>query len=447
MSKRKKLKKTYRKKENKKIRRLQFTAFMIVLAVGFVVSLLLPLRPRFSESEKRELTPFPKFTIKTLCDGSFFDGISLWYSDTFPFREALVSANSKLQSMRGFGDRLYGLSDQKAEEIPDAPVILTEPAQDPFESIDDTLGGEISIDDNALVQNLGNVLLVGDAGYEVYNFNQNLANQYAAVINRAAKNLDGAAQVYDMLVPTSIDITLADKQRAKINSSSQADAIRYIYACLNDQVHSINVYNTLRAHRTEYVYFRTDHHWTALGAFYAYEQFCKALQLPAKTLNDFTEHQFPGFKGSFYTDTKKNAKLGDHPDTIYAYAPKGETTLTYHTKNGKTMDWHIISDVSGWNPTALYSTFIGGDNPYTYITNASCGNKKSCLVVKESFGNALVPFIAAEFAEVHVIDYRYWNGSVSQFVKEKSVDCVLFVNNLSATRNASLIKALSNISI
>lgn len=419
---------------------------MVVLAIGFVVSLLIPLRPAHSESEKRDLTPFPKFTFKTLCDGTFFDNVSLWYSDTFPFREAMVSANSKIQSLRGFGDQLFGLTDHKAQEIPDAPDMPAEPVFDPDEDFDDTIGGTIESDENALVQNLGNIVIVGDAGYEVYNFNQEAANRYAAVVNRAAKNLDGVAKVYDMIVPTSIDITLADKQRAKLNSSNQADAMRYIYACLSEQVIPVNVYNTLRAHRTEYIYFRTDHHWTARGAFYAYEQFCKAMHLSPKALTDFTEYQFPGFKGSFYTDTKKNATLANHPDTIYAYEPKAQTTLTYHMKNGKTMDWKIISDVSGWNSTALYSTFIGGDNPYTYITNSTCTNGRSCLVIKESFGNALVPFIAAEFSEVHVIDYRYWNGSVSQFVRNKQIDTVLYVNNVSATRNTSLIKALSAIS-
>ena len=444
MSKRKKLKKSYRKKSNKRIRRIQFTSFMAVLAIGFLVSLLIPLRPTHSESEKRDLTPFPQFTFKTLCDGSFFDGVNLWYSDTFPFREALVSANSKIQSLRGFGDRLYGLTDHKAEEIPDVPVVLPEPTDIP-DDIDETIGGTIESDDNVLVQNLGNIVIVGDAGYEVYNFNQEAANRYASVINRAANKLNGIAKVYDMLVPTSIDITLADRERAKLNSSSQADAIRYIYGCLNDQVIPVNVYNALRTHRTEYIYFRTDHHWTARGAFYAYEQFCKSMSMTPKALTDFTEYQFPGFLGSFYTDTKKNSTLQKHPDTVFAYDPKAQTTLTCHMKNGSTLDWKIISDVSGWNKTALYSTFIGGDNPYSYITNASCTNGRSCLVIKESFGNALVPFIAADYSEVHVVDYRYWNGSISQLVRNHNIDTVLYVNNVSATRNTSLIRALSSI--
>ena len=109
------------------------------------------------------------------------------------------------------------------------------------------------------------------------------------------------------------------------------------------------------------------------------------------------------------------------------------------------MDWKIISDVTEWSASAKYSTFIGGDNPYTIIRNASVTEPKSCLVVKESYGNAFVPFVAADFSEVHVIDYRYWRGNVSSFAKENGIDVVLFINNISATRNSSLMNALQKV--
>ena len=121
------------------------------------------------------------------------------------------------------------------------------------------------------------------------------------------------------------------------------------------------------------------------------------------------------------------------------------TTLTYYNKNGKAQEWDVIRDVNGWNPTTLYSTFIGGDNPYTYITNETVQNGRKCLVVKESFGNALVPFIVSHYSEVHVIDYRYWNGALSDFIASKGIDDVVFVNNISATRNASLMNRLAGI--
>lgn len=444
MAKRKKIRKSVRKKVNRSMRRWQYTVFLSLLAAGFLLSWILPLRPHFSQSEKRELTAFPAFSVKALASGEFFDGINMWFSDTFPFREAMVSGNSKLKSLYGFGTRIYGLTDEQADEIPDEPnepVIAT--VEDP-DDFDEHLGGSIEAE-GALVQNLGTIVVVNDAAYEVYNFNQSVADKYAAIVNRTAQMLEGESDVYDLIVPTSVDITMPDNERAKINSSSQADALRYIFSCMTPQVHSVNVYNTLRSHRTEYIYFRTDHHWTARGAYYAYSQFCRAMQTQPKPLDAFTEYTFDGFKGSFAAETKKNTTLENHPDTIYAYDPIAETTLTYTEKSGRTMDWKIISDVTDWNASAKYSTFIGGDNPYTIITNASVMQPKSCLVIKESFGNAFVPFVAADFSEVHVIDYRYWRGNVAAFAKEREIDVVLFINNISATRNSSLMNALQKV--
>lgn len=445
MAKPKKIRKSVRKKVNRSMRRWQYTVFIVLLAAGFLLSLMLPLRPKNSESEKRDLTPFPTLSVKALASGEFFDGINLWFSDTFPFREAMVTANGKLKSLYGFGTQYVGLTDQKADEIPDEP---NEPAALPviedLDTIDETVGGTIEVD-NALVQDLGTLVVVNDAAYEVYNFVKDTADRYAAIVSLTAQKLEGVADVYDLVVPTSVDITMPDNERAKINSSSQADAMRYIFSCMTPQVHSVNVYNVLRSHRTEYVYFRTDHHWTALGAYYAYTQFCRAMQDQAKPLSAFEEFKFDGFKGSFVAESKKNASLDNHPDTIYAYKPKAPVTLQYTDKNGKTFDWDVIYDVSEWGATAKYSTFIGGDHPYTVLRNPSVTEPKSCLVVKESFGNAMVPFIAANFSEVHVVDYRYWRGSVSDFAAEKGVDCVLFINNISATRSTSLMNALQKV--
>ena len=445
MAKQKKIRKSERKKVNRSMRRWQYICFLALLTAGFLLSWMFPLRPARSESEKRDLTPFPTLTVKTLASGDFFDGINLWFSDTFPFREAMVSANSKIKSLYGFGSRIYGLTDEKPDEIPDEPnEPVMEPIGEETDEIDENLGGTIEVDD-ALVQNLGTIVVVNDAAYEVYNFNQNVADKYAAIVNRTAQMLEGESDVYDLVVPTSVDITMPDNERARINSSNQADALRYIFSCMTPQVHSVNVYNALRSHRTEYIYFRTDHHWTARGAYYAYSQFCRAMQTQPKPLDDFTEYTFEGFKGSFASETKKNTTLENHPDTIYAYDPIAETTLTYTEKSGRTMDWKIISDVTDWSASAKYSTFIGGDNPYTIITNATVTQPRSILVVKESYGNAFVPFVAADFSEVHVIDYRYWRGNVSSFAKEHDIDVVLFINNISATRNSSLMNALQKV--
>lgn len=446
MKKKKKLPQSLRKRTNQSMRRIQYFSFLFVLTVGFLISCMFPLRPETSASEKRELTKFPTLTWNSLYTGTFFDGINRWFADTFPFRESMVTFNGKIKSMYGFGNRLYGLTDQKADVIPDTSQAASlDPIADlDIEQINENLGEEIEAL-NASMQTLGTIVVVDDAAYDLYNFKNTVADTYAGIINHAARELDGVSDVYDMIVPTSIDITMPDKERAKVNSSSQADAIRYMYGRMSPQVKTVNAYNSLRKHRTEYIYFRTDHHWTARGAYYAYTEFCRMRNSPVKPLSDFKESVFEGFYGSFIAESHKNVNLVNHPDTIYAYEPKANTSLVYTQKNGTTMNWSVISDVNGWAKEQLYSTFIGGDHSYTIINNADVKNGKKCLVIKESYGNAFCPFLAADFSEVHVIDYRSWHGNIMDFAKKNQIDCVLFINNISATRDASRMKELSSI--
>ena len=138
--------------------------------------------------------------------------------------------------------------------------------------------------------------------------------------------------------------------------------------------------------------------------------------------------------------------MGDNPDTVVAYHPLStEATLDYTDKNGQVIRWPIIYDQSNAPASYKYGTFVGGDQPYTIIKNPALTDGSSCVVVKESFGNAFVPFLVDHYETVHVIDYRYWEGSVSDFVKTNGVDDVLFVNNLSAIRSSVLVGYLHDI--
>ena len=105
-------------------------------------------------------------------------------------------------------------------------------------------------------------------------------------------------------------------------------------------------------------------------------------------------------------------------------------------------DWPVIYDVSNYNAGLKYSTFIASDNPYTEIENKDLSDGSSCIVVKESFGNAFIPFLVDHYQTVYVVDYRYWTGSISKLAQDKNVNDVLFLNNLSMIRNKSLVGKL-----
>ena len=284
----------------------------------------------------------------------------------------------------------------------------------------------------------GGVYVVGSAGYEMYNYVGSLAEKYQSTVNAVADSLSGVSQVYAMAIPLSSGITLPDELFSDIPGSDQAQAEKDILAGMGQNVKTIPLHDVMMSHRTEYIYFRTDHHWTALGAYYAYVQFCTAKGITPHNLSDYEVSQFPGFLGSFYNDGGKPDAMKNDPDTVNAYHPVSATASMKYgdNENSALTGGQVIFDESTASASLKYGTFIMGDNPFTVIENPEVSNGQSCIVVKESFGNAFVPFLVDHYQTVYVVDYRYYSGSVTQLARDKGVKDVLFVNNLSAIRGS-----------
>ena len=437
-----------------------------LVAAAAVIVWIVPLRPTTSAFEQRELAKFPAFSWGALASGTYFDDISLWFSDTFPARETFVQMSSGIRGCFGLqGETIHGTV-QEGDEIPDAPTrptatttvatttttatvtttttatATTTTATPVTTTTVDTGTPTTTIDPSVLQQNqsLGAIIVKGDTAYEYYNFVRSTADQYIGILNRAGTKLDGV-NVYSMIVPTSIDVMLEPDKRPA-NSSDQGKAIAYMVGSLSEKVHPVEVRDSLLAHRSEYLYFHTDHHWTARGAYYAFAEFAQLKGKTALPLSAFEEKAFHGFLGSFYAQTQ-NAGLKLGGDTVYAYKPQGNISMVYgKTSSSATVNYPVIADVTGWNPRYMYSTFIGGDNAYSCITNADITDGSSIVLVKESYGNAFAPYLATMYHKVYVLDYRYFTEDFTAFVKNNGVQDVLLLNNISATRNKTLINKL-----
>lgn len=298
---------------------------------------------------------------------------------------------------------------------------------------------------HAKVESFGGTVKIGDSAYELYNYVDSAAKSYSSVINSVANKLKGKAEVYDMVVPTSVGITLPDNKAKKINSSNQNKSIQSIYKKLNKQVTRISLYDSLMQHRDEYIYFRTDHHWTSRGAYYAYQEFCREKGIESHALSEYKTADFGGYLGSFYLDTNKSKSL--RKDKVKAYYPVSnkKMELTYQDEYGGRYKSSVISDGKRYSTQLKYCAFISGDNPYSVIRNKAVKDNSSCIVVKESYGNALVPYLADHYKKIYVVDYRYWKGSVTGLVKKNKIQDVIFVNNISMTRNAYLIGKLAQV--
>lgn len=419
----------------------QMASCALTIAIIAVIGLIIPLRPKESVSEKRKLAEFPKITFASLKSGDFFDGFNAWYSDSYPGREGIIALNSKIKSYYGIksnGDdtvKIHG-EVQQGDDIPDEydpNAVVTENSTS--QNYD-----KISVDGDS--QTIGAVFVVGNRAFEYYNFSQSQANRYISSMNALAEKLSGKAKVYDMIVPTSIGITLPDAYMGSINSSDQSKAIDYINSGLNSKIIKVPIFKTLMSHRSEYIYFNTDHHWTQLGAYYAYCEFAGIAGFTANPLDKYEKIEFDGFLGTFYNDTGKIPELKSNPDTIYAYKPNSSAKMFYVDSKGQTISWPIINDVTKYPESVKYSCFIAGDNPYTEINNPQITDGSSIMIVKESFANALVPFLVENYQTIYVIDYRHYSGSISDLVLEKNIDTVLYINNVSAIRNEKLMNKL-----
>lgn len=300
------------------------------------------------------------------------------------------------------------------------------------------------IESKEKVKVVNGVAVVGNSAYELFTYRESSAKAYAKAVNALAKDLDGKAEVYDMVIPLSSGITFPDNLVEKIDSTNQRNAMLSIMGMMNSQVKSVDIYDALMKHRKEYIYFRTDHHWTALGAYYAYTALCEEMGIEPEKLEEYETREFEGFVGSFYNDTK-NESLKKHPDVITAYLPKSEAKMHVTPAKGQDYDWDIIYDVSAYGASLKYSTFIASDNPFTEITNQTLTDESACIVVKESFGNVFVPFLVDHYQHVYVVDYRYWQGNLSKLAEEKKAKDVILLNNLSMIRNQYLVGQLQGV--
>ena len=432
--------------------RLTAITASIALCAMALLSFALPLRPDYSESELRSLAEFPSPTWETVMNGEFFSGIDTWFADTFPLREQFISPSASLESLYGYQSTVIHGDVQQGDEIPDAPLNDGEGENIAEDNIPEVPPPPVipELDPAAKIETLGALLVVDDAAYEYYNFVASTANNYITTVERAAALLAEDANVYNILIPNSMDICVPESVRAQLTTSSQRDAINYFYNSYSPNVNAVDIFDTMLRHSVdgEYLYFRTDHHWTALGAYYAYCDFMTSQgKTPADLETNFTEHVFEGFTGSFVRETN-SAAMKENPDTVYAYEPNSTNDITIHWADGAVTPYTIITDVSTWGASSKYASgFIGGDNPLSVIENPNITDGSSIVLVKESYGNCFAPFLAESYQYVYVVDFRYYNdiqsGTLIDLVREKGIDDVLFLNSISTTRSEGLIGQLA----
>lgn len=452
-----------KKKKNYKYTKYKIYVFSAVLMLMTIIALIIPLRPKESKVEKRTLTKFPAFSVQSFLNGEFLNGISTWYADTFPFREALLTGNTRYRGLYGIQDNQIHGSIQTADEVPAKRIslmdIVLSNIQQEMDSLQESIQERIETQRAADAANggakrrqitnvpeqVGSVYVADDTAFSLYGFTQEAANQYIDAVSALANKVSSDVTVYDIVVPISTGIYLDEKLQEELGCSDEQAAIQYIYDNMDKKVVTIDAFTALKNHSDEYLYFRTDHHWTALGAYYAYSQLMKEKGITPTSLGEYETMVFDDFIGTLYAASNQTPSLAENPDVVTAYIPLATNKMTYTDVDGNVVDYDIIYDVSDWNSDSKYNCFIAGDQPFEEIHNPNMNDGSSCVVIKESFGNAFVPFLVDHYENVYVVDYRYYPEGLTTLIQERNIKDVIFINNISAATTSSLVSNITEI--
>ncbi|KZE82069.1 DHHW family protein [Paenibacillus elgii] len=420
---------------------LQIGLFLAFLCAGTVSSLYaFGLGHAVSETENRALASLPRWSVGELKSGTYFRQLENYWADHVAFRDSLVSAGQKVASWRGLsgGEHAVLIASQAnntgganavpAQEqtasaasieaaprttVPEAPRAVEGPSQEASASKEK---GRV----------IGKVLVVGNKAVNLFTSDPAAGQAYADAVNRFRDEfslaLGGEATTFVLLAPTAAEWVSAASLKSL--SDSQRQTIEDVYKRLHPQVKTIDAWSSLNAHKQETLYFRTDHHWTATGAYYAYEAFMNAQGVPPVPLARYETENVTGFLGSLYSATL-SSQLQKAPDTLVLYKPFVKHEYAVHYAAPLRME---LLDKSHAAKKNKYRIFLSGDRPWGLIkTEAESGRRVA--VVKDSYGNALIPFLLPHYKEIYVIDPRQFDQPLVPFLKKRQIRELLFLNN------------------
>ncbi|MBE6951948.1 MAG: hypothetical protein E7452_00125 [Ruminococcaceae bacterium] len=288
-----------------------------------------------------------------------------------------------------------------------------------------------SRDESAKVIDTGAVLVIGNAAMEHYYGVDKVLKSYANTVSTIKAQLP-TVNVYAMFCPSAVEFCAPSKYQA--GTRSQQRAMNVIYENLQNGAIGVDVWSELNAHADEYLYFRTDHHWTQRGAYYGYVAFCKAAGLVPHEMDEYETGKVQNFVGTMSMYAKDYAdRFYNNPDYVEYFRPLNPSAMTVYTSpkmtNGSARSVMASQEAADQMARyAKYSMFISGDNPISHIVSETVKNGRIAIVTKESYGNAVVPFLTDHFEEIYVIDPRQFNAN-----GKPSLNLISFATQVGAT--------------
>lgn len=352
---------------------IQITLFMAFIFIFFILILAIP-DVVFSEQENRELAQAPEFSLENLFSGKFTEKFESYATDQFPMRDNWIEVKAR-------SELLIGKKENK---------------------------GVFLCKSNTLIER-----------YKAPDSNQLRTNIDA--VRTLSENAD--VPVYFALIPGASEIhcNLLPKNAP---NDSQKDVIDFCYE--NSGAVNIDMYSALKSHSDEYIFYRTDHHWTSLGAYYGYTTLMDTMGLAVSPLSSFDRRTVTEkFYGTVYSKSGINWV---NPDTIEIFAEQDTSTTVMNYSEGAPVK-STLYDYDYLDKKDKYSMFMGGITPLITVETGNT-DAPSLLVVRDSYTDSLVPFLQGSFSKIYIMDLRYYKtqlmqSSIQNYIKDNSIDQVL----------------------
>ena len=443
--------------------------FVVIIAAILAVTALLLFvlkRPTESSFEKRQLKECPEFSFSALFSGEYLEDLREYYNDTIPGRETIKRFADILASFKGFsvGDIIiYGPiidddteapSDTPFEEVTETPTETPTPTVTPEPTPTPTLGpnGETpeptdtptptptptytptptptptvapanpGDEDDEIITNKGNGCIVyKKRGLELYGGLKSNADVYISALKKLHEKMPDL-KIYNMTVPISSCYYLPKSYEKYAND--QISDINYIKNNLPEGVANVDVYSTLAKHTSEDIYLRTDHHWSHLGAYYAMEEFARVAGCDFIDISKYEECVIKNFLGTYYS-TYKLSDLAKWPESVYYYKPPVEYYATFYY-NDKVVENFSASYEKGsyffdYIATGYAYSAVGYFDSYECIIKTNAGTGRKLLILRDSFGHAAGSYIMQAFDEIHIVDYRYFNKDIYNYIEDNGI--------------------------
>ncbi len=437
--------------------------FFVILTAVFV---FFP-RTKYSELEKRDLAEFPDISdIEKIKEnpGKFTASVSSWFSDTEPYRDELMTMSMKIrggmkadfrsdEETVSFRPADTGTSDSESDEsatsIREDEKSIDDASDDQHQSEDENSDEEDINDGKAKLGSSGTIIIgKGDKVRALMAFGGTVkgGGGYVDLLNTFADEFPGR-NIYAMVAPLATEYYLPEK--AAKASNPQKPFIYSIRDRLSPKVKFVDIYDELLKHKKEDIYLRTDHHWAALGGYYAAKKLAETAGVPFKSLDAYDRHVIKNFVGSMYGYSKDISVKNAPEDFVYytpnqvnydsefvAYTLNKNFKITRESKPYKSAFFKKFKDGTG----NAYLTFIGTDQAYVKVKTSTPGNRK-LLIIKDSYGNAVPGNLFYSFNEVHVIDFRYFTHNLKDYVTKNGItDIAVCFNVFNAYSSGSASK-------